>query len=71
MNYTNAEYADIHLIYGMANCNAVEARRLYVERYPNRRAPNRKTFVRTDQRLRETGMVIILIENCLKIQNSI
>lgn len=55
MVYTFSEYADMHLMYGLASCNALEARRLYEERYPNRNIPNQKTFQRLDQRLRETG----------------
>jgi len=55
MGYTFSEYADMHLMYGLASCNALEARRLYEERYPNRNVPNHKTFQRLDQRLRETG----------------
>lgn len=30
-------------------------RKMYQERYPNRRLPNRRTFVNVDQHLRETG----------------
>lgn len=55
MGYTFSEYADMHLMYGLASCNAYEARRLYEERYPNRNIPNEKTFQRLDQRLRESG----------------
>ena len=50
MDFTFAEYADMHLMYGLASCNALEARRLYEERFPDR-----KTFDRVDRRLRETG----------------
>lgn len=55
MAYTNNEYADMHLMYGMASCNALKAKRLYARRYRHRRVPDRKTFERVDQRLRETG----------------
>ena len=55
MEFTFIEYADMHLIYGLASCNALEAKRLYEERFPNRTIPNQKTFQRIDQRLRETG----------------
>lgn len=47
--------ADMHLMYGLANCNAYEARRLYAEKFPNRNLPNRKTFQRIHERLVETG----------------
>lgn len=55
MEYTFSEYADMHLMYGLASCNALEARRLYQENFPHRRIPDRKTFERVDLRLRETG----------------
>ncbi|KAJ8932558.1 hypothetical protein NQ318_004712, partial [Aromia moschata] len=45
----------MHLMYGLASCNALEARRLYHERFPNRTLPNQKTFQRVDHRLRENG----------------
>ena len=38
--YTNAELADIHFIYGLADGNGRAAVRLYGERYPTRRQPN-------------------------------
>lgn len=53
--YSNEEMSDIHLMYGLANCNRAEARRLYSEHFPNRRLPCERTFVRLDRRLRETG----------------
>ena len=52
---TFPELADIHLAYGAANGNAVEARRLYAERYPGRHLPDRRFFISVDRRLRETG----------------
>lgn len=55
MEYTNNEYADMHLLYGRANCNALRAKRLYAQKYPHRRVPDRKTFENVDRRLRETG----------------
>ncbi|EZA46573.1 hypothetical protein X777_00019, partial [Ooceraea biroi] len=35
--------------------NALEAARLYAEAFPNRRQPDRRTFIRIHQRLRENG----------------
>ncbi|KAJ8957202.1 hypothetical protein NQ318_007764 [Aromia moschata] len=61
MEYKFIEYADMHLMYGLAPCNALEARRLYHERFPNRTLPNQKTFQWVDQRLRENGGQFILI----------
>lgn len=53
--YTNAEMTDMHFMYGLANRNALRAKRLYAEKFPERIAPNRKTFERIHQRLCETG----------------
>jgi hypothetical protein len=36
MNYTNEEYADMHLILGEARGNSAEAQRLCAERFLNR-----------------------------------
>jgi hypothetical protein len=43
------------LLYGEALGNAVEARRLYTERFPNRRIPDSRTFSATVQRVRDHG----------------
>lgn len=53
--YTNEEYADIMMAYGRADGNAREARRIYQERHPERRLPDRATFSNTYRRIRETG----------------
>lgn len=45
----------MHLMYGLAEGNASEARRLYAERFPSRHLPQRNTFQRVHERLRETG----------------
>lgn len=58
MQFTNEEYADIVLMYGEARCSSSEARRLYQERFPNRRLPHVRVFSRTFMRLRETGSVL-------------
>jgi hypothetical protein len=42
--YSNHVLADTHFTYGLADGSAVVARRLYQERYPERRCPDRKTF---------------------------
>ena len=49
--YTFAELADMQLGYGAALGNALEAQRIYQERYPNRRLPTSRMFVNNDQRL--------------------
>lgn len=55
VNFTNAELADIHYMYGLADGNTTEARRLYQVRFPNRVTPDRRTFSNVHRRLRETG----------------
>ena len=53
--YSNDELVGMLLMYGTANCNGHAARRLYQERYPNRRVPYHATFASVNRRLRETG----------------
>jgi len=54
--YTNAEMADMHFMYGCANGNALQARRLYAENFPNREIPSTRMFTKLHQRLWDTGM---------------
>lgn len=56
MIFSNQEYADFVYFYGKAHGNAVEARRLYGEAFPNRRLPQREVFSNTYNRLRENGI---------------
>lgn len=56
MAFTNAEYADIVFMYGRADGNGALARRLYQERYPDRRVPNFRVFQNTFRRLIENGV---------------
>lgn len=53
--YSNEELTDIHFVYGLADGNSYEAQRLYAQRFPNRRLPNARTFVRVHRTLRERG----------------
>lgn len=53
--FSNIEYRDMLFIYGYANGNARAAVREYGVRFPNRRQPNRQTFVQVFRRLGETG----------------
>lgn len=57
--YTFDEYADMHLCYGASNSNALEARRLYAERYPNRVLPSVPTILAVDRRARSTGSLAV------------
>ncbi|XP_074030951.1 uncharacterized protein [Leptinotarsa decemlineata] len=54
--FTSHEQADIIFMYGRADGNASLARRLYQERYPNRRVPNVRVFSNTYRRLSESGI---------------
>ncbi|KAI4466765.1 oxysterol-binding protein-related [Holotrichia oblita] len=54
-NYSFEELADMHLVYGAAQCNGKEAARLYEQRYPARRQPHHTTFASIHRRLRESG----------------
>ena len=53
--YSNLEMTDMHLMYGLAMCNASKAKRLYSEYFPIRRIPNKKTFQKIHERLWETA----------------
>ena len=55
MEYTLGELVDMHLVLGECVGNGTAAATRYRERYPNRRVPDRRTFLAVDRRLRETG----------------
>ena len=55
--YTFRELADMHLCFGASDGNALAARRLNAERYPQRRLPAHTTFTTVDRNLGETGHV--------------
>ena len=48
--YKTAELADAHLMYGLVDDNGAAAQRLYRERFPERRCPDRKNFEAIDRR---------------------
>ncbi|KAJ8963856.1 hypothetical protein NQ317_004702 [Molorchus minor] len=54
-NFSHRELADIHFIYGFCNGNAVAAVREYGRRFPQRRVPERRIFVRVHRNLMENG----------------
>lgn len=58
--YTNEEKADMVFMYGAANGNATNARRLYADRFPNRLTPDTRLFERLFRELRETGSFVSL-----------
>ena len=53
--YTTREMAQMHFVYGEAHGNAVEAQRIYAQRFPHRNVPNSRTFTSLHRRLMETG----------------
>lgn len=55
ITYTNVELRDMHYYYGVAGGNALAARRLYGEAFPNRRIPQSRMFSTIHQRLGEFG----------------
>jgi hypothetical protein len=55
MNFSNAEFADMHFVYGFCDGNSSAAMREYRRRFPNRRVPSKNVFTRLHQRLKETG----------------
>lgn len=56
MFYTNSEYVDMLLILGEVGAASVAAR-VYAERFPARRHPDKNVIERLEQRLRETGQI--------------
>lgn len=58
MVYSNAEKAEMILIYGECRQNAAEACRVYAERYPDREHPTCRTFQNIYRQLYATGMVV-------------
>lgn len=57
MSFSNQEYAEMHLMYGLHEGNASAAQREYAARYPGRRLPSPQVFTRLHQRLVERGCV--------------
>ncbi|GBL77885.1 hypothetical protein AVEN_143221-1 [Araneus ventricosus] len=56
--YSNQEKADMHFMYDLANGNALEAERLYRQRFPRRHVTDRKMFERLHRCLCETGSFV-------------
>ncbi|XP_050306546.1 uncharacterized protein LOC126743487 [Anthonomus grandis grandis] len=55
--FTWNELADMHLTLGESRGNAVLARAIYAERFPNRMVPERRFFLKVDRSLRERGQL--------------
>lgn len=58
MDFPFTEQTDMLLVLGFCQGNCRESVRVYQERYPYRRIPNRKTFARIECRLRERGSLV-------------
>lgn len=54
--FSNAEYADIHYVYGVCDGNSNAAVEEYRARFPNRRCPNAQVFVDVHRRFCECGL---------------
>nr|CAH7719264.1 unnamed protein product [Callosobruchus chinensis] len=55
-HYTNSELADMHyMMYGLADGNALQAKRLYEEHFSNRNVADARTFSNLHRRLCEKG----------------
>lgn len=57
MNFSNAEMVDMVFVLGASDKNCLLATRIYLERYPNRRQPNRRAFEKLMERFQTTGSV--------------
>ncbi|XP_011864749.1 PREDICTED: uncharacterized protein LOC105560328 [Vollenhovia emeryi] len=55
--FSNAEYRDMHYVYGFCDGNAAEAEREYAIRFPQRKHPRRRVFEAIHGRLGETGIL--------------
>ena len=53
--FTNAELADMHMMYGAAGGNALRAVRMYRDTFPNRQVPGHRFFTNLHRRLCESG----------------
>ena len=63
MEYTYEELTDMLLVYGFCQGNGRGSVRVYRDRFPNRRIPNRTIFANIERRLRETGTLKARIHN--------
>ncbi|GBL76668.1 hypothetical protein AVEN_53368-1 [Araneus ventricosus] len=61
--FTNTEFADIHLKYGLANGNGLAAARLYLERFPTMPVPNHQTLTYAHQNLSEHGFITVPMQH--------
>lgn len=57
MNFSTEEMVDMVYVLGASDNNCLLATRLYLERYPDRRQPSRKSFQKLMNRFNRTGSV--------------
>ena len=55
MEFCNSEKVDMLLVYGECHKNAIRAKAMYAERYPERNQPSRAIFERMCESFRRTG----------------
>ena len=53
--FSQAEYCDMHFVYGFCNGSAQAAVEEHRRRFPERRIPSSRVFTRIDQTLRDSG----------------
>ena len=53
--FTNAEIADMYLMYGMVEGNALRGTRLYLDRFLDREMPGHQLFTNLHRRIRDTS----------------
>ena len=70
MEYTEEELTDMLLVYGFCQGNGRRSVRVYRDRFPNRRIPNRTIFANIERRLRETCTFTARIHNSSRQQTA-
>jgi len=53
--FSHVEYCDMHYVYGYCDGNASAYVNEYRRRYPERRTPSKRVFIRVEQALRDNG----------------
>lgn len=68
--FTNAELADMHLLYGLADGDGQAALRMYRERYPTRRVPHYQMFEQLHRNLIEHGSFTGRVQNTGQLRST-
>lgn len=61
--FLNSELSDMHHMYGAVDGNGQATIRMYFERFPKKRQPNRSLFGKLHRRLREIGVFQVSCHN--------